>query len=480
MGPKIEAGIDFVEQRRRGVHHHLHRARRRAPCAGEAGTHIVAVMILTNARILTFDAANRVLDSGSVEVRADGAIGVVVRSGRALRRRTRWIARGRLLMPALINCHTHLYSTLARGISPPRPPPAEFPGDPEEALVAAGPRAQRRGRLLQRAGRPDRFRQVRRGHADRSPLQPQCLRRQPGPHRARLPRGRPARRPLLRNHRPQRRARRARRHSRERPLHRTRAARRRLVGASFGLHAAFTLSDRTLRRVRGGQPVARRRLPRPRGRGRAAIAGAVSRLCAGSACSTSDARRALRPRHRRASMTALARHGVNVVHNPQSNCNNAVGIAEPAGAVPARRAGGPRLRRLLAAHVGRVQDRVPRAETARRRSARGLRRSLRRGASRTTATSSKKIWGMDLGRIETGARADLMLVDYFPPTPLDRRQPVRPPAVRHRQRAGGFADGERPLGGARRALRQRGRARDRRKSRRAAPKPLGEILKETS
>ena len=31
----------------------------------------------------------------------------------------------------------------------------------------------------------------------------------------------------------------------------------------------------------------------------------------------------------------------------------------------------------------------------------------------------KKIWGLDVGRIETGARADLMLVDYFPPTPVD-------------------------------------------------------------
>ena len=45
--------------------------------------------------------------------------------------------------------------------------------------------------------------------------------------------------------------------------------------------------------------------------------------------------------------------------------------------------------------------------------------------------------------------ADLILVDYFPPTPLDSRQPVRPSAVRHCQRARRFADGERPLGGAR-------------------------------
>ena len=81
-------------------------------------------MILTNARILTFDGTNRVLDSGSVEVLPDGAIGFV-RSGRALDHAVD--LHGRLLMPALINCHTHLYSTLARGIHLPGPPPADFP-----------------------------------------------------------------------------------------------------------------------------------------------------------------------------------------------------------------------------------------------------------------------------------------------------------------------------------------------------------------
>ena len=35
-------------------------------------------------------------------------------------------------------------------------------------------------------------------------------------------------------------------------------------------------------------------------------------------------------------------------------------------------------------------------------------------------TIAKKIWGMEIGRIETGARADLILLDYFPPTPLHR------------------------------------------------------------
>ena len=34
-------------------------------------------MILSGARILTFDPANRIIDSGSVEVRPDGLIGFV-------------------------------------------------------------------------------------------------------------------------------------------------------------------------------------------------------------------------------------------------------------------------------------------------------------------------------------------------------------------------------------------------------------------
>jgi cytosine/adenosine deaminase-related metal-dependent hydrolase len=81
-------------------------------------------MILTNARILTFDSANRVLDSGSVEVLDDGAIGYV-RTGRALDAHAVDL-QGRLLMPALINCHTHLYSTLARACTCPVPRPPIF------------------------------------------------------------------------------------------------------------------------------------------------------------------------------------------------------------------------------------------------------------------------------------------------------------------------------------------------------------------
>jgi cytosine/adenosine deaminase-related metal-dependent hydrolase len=31
---------------------------------------------------------------------------------------------------------------------------------------------------------------------------------------------------------------------------------------------------------------------------------------------------------------------------------------------------------------------------------------------------ARQLWGMEIGRIETAARADLVLIDYFPPTPL--------------------------------------------------------------
>ena len=102
--------------------------------------------------------------------------------------------------------------------------------------------------------------------------------------------------------------------------------------------AAFTLSDRTLRRcVEAGQTL-----------------GAGFHIhVAEDACDVKHARTRFRKSPVRrlcdlgvldsqaiaahcvhvsaADMSCLARHGVNVVHNPQSNCNNAVGIADVAG-----------------------------------------------------------------------------------------------------------------------------------------------------
>jgi len=48
-------------------------------------------MIIRNARVLTFDSANRVLDSGAVEILPDGTIGQVndTTAGRTLSVRSR-------------------------------------------------------------------------------------------------------------------------------------------------------------------------------------------------------------------------------------------------------------------------------------------------------------------------------------------------------------------------------------------------------
>ena len=57
----------------------------------------------------------------------------------------------KVVMPGLINAHTHFYSTFARGLTKTRPA-RDFRGRPEEPLVAAGLGVDHGGLLLQRAG----------------------------------------------------------------------------------------------------------------------------------------------------------------------------------------------------------------------------------------------------------------------------------------------------------------------------------------
>ena len=76
-------------------------------------------MIIRNARVITLDARNRVLENAAVRIGADGAIAFVGETAAPAPSEEIVDAGGRLLMPALINCHTHLYSTLARGIALP-------------------------------------------------------------------------------------------------------------------------------------------------------------------------------------------------------------------------------------------------------------------------------------------------------------------------------------------------------------------------
>jgi putative selenium metabolism protein SsnA len=188
-----------------------------------------------------------------------------------------------------------------------------------------------------------------------------------------------------------------------------------VVAATFGLHASFTLTDETLRRavevnqsLRAGFHIhvaedgcdagAVRRLR---------DLGVLDELCLAAHCVHVSS----------ADISTLARRRVNVVHNPQSNCNNAVGAARllelfRRGVLVGLGSDGysPRMFEEFktAFHIQKLQACDPRVAYAEAYAAAFL----------NNRTIVRKLWGMEIGRIEKGAAADLILVDYYPPTPL--------------------------------------------------------------
>ena len=119
-----------------------------------------------------------------------------------------------------------------------------------------------------------------------------------------------------------------------------------------------------------------------------------------------------------ADIAALAKGQINVVHNPQSNCNNAVGMARliammRQGVLVGLGSDGytPRMWEEFKAafHVQKLREGDPRVAYGEAYAA----------ALLNNRTIARKIWGWEIGRIEPGARADLVLVDYYPPTPMD-------------------------------------------------------------
>ncbi|HRJ42441.1 MAG TPA: putative aminohydrolase SsnA, partial [Caldilineaceae bacterium] len=86
-------------------------------------------MLIHNATVLTFDDDNRVLADGAVCYRGDEI--VAVGGSRELLERfptlPRWDAQGLLLMPGQICAHTHFYGAFARGMYIPGAPAKDFP-----------------------------------------------------------------------------------------------------------------------------------------------------------------------------------------------------------------------------------------------------------------------------------------------------------------------------------------------------------------
>jgi putative selenium metabolism protein SsnA len=189
-----------------------------------------------------------------------------------------------------------------------------------------------------------------------------------------------------------------------------------MMGASFGLHATFTLSDRTLAQCKEanqsleagfhihiGEDVCDRTAVRRMEKMELLDERTLAAHCLH--VSTSD-------------MAVLERRDVNVVHNPQSNCNNAVGIARlielmESGTLVGLGSDGysPRMwdEFKTAFHLQRLRRRDPRV---------GYREAYA-AAFLNNREIVRKVYGFDIGRIATGAKADFILVDYYPPTPMN-------------------------------------------------------------
>jgi len=195
--------------------------------------------------------------------------------------------------------------------------------------------------------------------------------------------------------------------------------------ALFGLHAAFTLSDRSLDRASA--------LGRELGIGfhvhvaEAASDVAFNREHHGlSSVARLDAHGILGPKSLAghcvhadsADMDLLARRGTFVAHNPQSNLNNAVGIASVVEMV----------QRGVRVGLGTDAMTVNMLEELRvGLFAQHLRQDnpscgfmeLTNSLFVRNPELASQLWGFPIGRLEEGAAADVILVDYYPPTPLD-------------------------------------------------------------
>lgn len=198
-----------------------------------------------------------------------------------------------------------------------------------------------------------------------------------------------------------------------------------LLGASVGLHASFTLDDATLERAAGlaadagigchihvAEDVADVEDSVSR-TGRRVVErldsfGVLGRKTVAAHCIHVNAEE----------KKTLAKTGTLVVHNPQSNMNNAVGCAE----VP------DMLRRGVLVGLGtdgftasmfdemKVANLLHRHEAGDPRVGHDIAATL---CLRNNPRAASRLFGRTVGTLEPGASADVIVLGYDPPTPLE-------------------------------------------------------------
>jgi putative selenium metabolism protein SsnA len=197
-----------------------------------------------------------------------------------------------------------------------------------------------------------------------------------------------------------------------------------LLRALFGLHASFTLGDDTLARA----VAAARELG-------AGLHVHVAEAASDQAdCMAKHGVRVVERLHRAGALgpdtiaahcvhvdereiALLAESGAVVAHNPQSNMNNAVGTA----GVLAMLDRGVRVALGTDAMTADMLEEL-RAAIWAQRNARGV-PSVAFGEAvamltRENPRLASALWGVPLGEVRAGAAADLAVLDYDPPTPL--------------------------------------------------------------
>jgi putative selenium metabolism protein SsnA len=205
-------------------------------------------------------------------------------------------------------------------------------------------------------------------------------------------------------------------------LERCRKERRETLAASFGLHASFTLSDSTLDRcveAAGGSGfhvhVAEDRADLEDARakyGRSVVSRLHARGILGERTLAVHCIH-LEP----GDLDLLASSRTKVVHNPQSNCNNAVGTADVLGAI------------ARGIPVGLGSDGFSANPFDELRSANVLHKLVRKDPRvgtvevcdmlfRTNPAIAGMFFPKKVGALEAGAFADLIVLDYRPPTPM--------------------------------------------------------------
>jgi len=83
-------------------------------------------LLITNGHLVTLDEENRFIENGNIYIDGNRIVDVGDFAAGSYTADRTIDARGSLVMPGLINAHHHLYSTFARGFTPPGAPPRNF------------------------------------------------------------------------------------------------------------------------------------------------------------------------------------------------------------------------------------------------------------------------------------------------------------------------------------------------------------------